>query len=220
MTAPTVSPLPTPPSRQDPETFADRSDAFIGALPLFQTEINTLGVYVEDKATEVTVSASEAASDAAIASAAATTAVNAANAEAWVSGTSYAAGDVVYSTLNYQTYRCAQATSGTTDPSADAVNWVSLGSEGRYLIKTTTYSASAKQKLGLDVTSGPFTVTMPANPVAGDYVLFVITGGDAATNNVTVDGNTNTINGDATLTVDLVVSSFSLVYNGVEWRVV
>ena len=89
-----------------------------------------------------------------------------------------------------------------------------------YQIKTTTYTAVVGDKLGLDVTAGAFTVTMPASPVAGEYVLFVIAKGDATVNNVTVAGNGNTINGDATLTVDLAVSSFSLVYNGAEWRVV
>jgi hypothetical protein len=89
-----------------------------------------------------------------------------------------------------------------------------------YQIKTTTYTAVVGDKLGLDVTAGAFTVTMPASPAAGEYVLFVIAKGDATVNNVTVAGGAETINGDATLTVDLAVSSFSLVYNGAEWRVV
>jgi hypothetical protein len=50
MTAPTINPLPTPPSRQEPDTFADRSDALVGALPAFVTETNTLGTFVNDAA--------------------------------------------------------------------------------------------------------------------------------------------------------------------------
>jgi hypothetical protein len=50
MTAPTITPLPTPPSRQEPDTFADRSDAFVAALPAFQSEANTLGTFVNDSA--------------------------------------------------------------------------------------------------------------------------------------------------------------------------
>ena len=124
MTAPTVTPLPTPPSRQEPDTFADRSDAFLGALPTFQSELNTLGDYVETTAAEVDA-------DAATASAAADAAVAAAGATAWVSGASYDAGDVVYSLIDFQTYRAKTTHSGVaTDPSADATNWVqiSLGS--------------------------------------------------------------------------------------------
>jgi hypothetical protein len=124
MTAPTITALPTPPSRQDPETFADRSDAFLGALPTFQSELNTLGDYVETTAAEVDA-------DAATASAAAASAVAAAGATAWVSGASYNAGAVVYSLIDFQTYRAKTTHSGVaTDPSADATNWVqiSLGS--------------------------------------------------------------------------------------------
>jgi hypothetical protein len=124
MTAPTITALPTPPSRQDPETFSDRSDAFLGALPTFQSELNTLGDYVETTAAEVDV-------DAATASAAAASAVAAAGATAWVSGASYNAGAVVYSLIDFQTYRAKTTHSGVaTDPSADATNWVqiSLGS--------------------------------------------------------------------------------------------
>lgn len=35
-----ISPLPTPPSRDDPANFAARGDAFLGALPDFATELN------------------------------------------------------------------------------------------------------------------------------------------------------------------------------------
>lgn len=42
-----VTPLPTPPSRQDPVNFSARGDEFLGALPQFQTELNSLGVDVE-----------------------------------------------------------------------------------------------------------------------------------------------------------------------------
>lgn len=38
----TVSPLPTPPSRQRPGTFADEADTFLAALPTFSAQINAL----------------------------------------------------------------------------------------------------------------------------------------------------------------------------------
>ena len=34
--------LPTPPSRQDPANFNVRADEFLGALPTFGTEANSL----------------------------------------------------------------------------------------------------------------------------------------------------------------------------------
>ena len=127
MTAPTVTPLPTPPSRQEPDTFADRSDAFLGALPTFQTELNALGTYVETEAADVAIDSAAAAASASTAQAAATTAVNAADASEWTSGGSFTEGDVVWSGVDYQTYRAKTTHSGiTTDPSADATNWVQL----------------------------------------------------------------------------------------------
>jgi hypothetical protein len=55
------TPLPTPPSRQDPATFADRGDAFLGALPQFQVELNALGTQASVDAAAAAVSASNAA---------------------------------------------------------------------------------------------------------------------------------------------------------------
>ena len=103
MAYPPITTLPSPPSRQDPANFATEADAFLGALPTFGTELNSLGSYLDTLAGTV-----DAQADAAI---------NAVNAQAWVSGQSYAAGDVVYSGIDFLNYRASTSTSGTTDPS-------------------------------------------------------------------------------------------------------
>lgn len=46
-----------------------------------------------------------------------------ANYQKWISGQTYAVGDLVISPLNDQPYRCIVATSGVVDPSADTTNW-------------------------------------------------------------------------------------------------
>lgn len=49
----TISPLPTPPSRQDdPDNFVSKADAFLGALPTFQSEANALAVTVNGDKTD------------------------------------------------------------------------------------------------------------------------------------------------------------------------
>ena len=59
MAAPTFTALPTPPNREDsPETFSTDADAFLGALPTFQTEGNTLGTFCETQATNAEIAAS------------------------------------------------------------------------------------------------------------------------------------------------------------------
>lgn len=47
-----ITALPTPPSRQDPDNFAARGDAFMGALPSFATEANTLAAEVNQISTD------------------------------------------------------------------------------------------------------------------------------------------------------------------------
>lgn len=136
MAYPPISALPTPPSRQDPANFADEADAFLGAIPTFQTETNTAGTYFDSQNAIATTQAGISTTQAGIATTQATNAANSATAAAnsaasaggvlWVSGTSYDVGYVVYSPINFQNYRSIQATSGTTDPSLDDVNWVSL----------------------------------------------------------------------------------------------
>jgi hypothetical protein len=49
----TITALPTPPSRSDPINFADRGDAFLGALPQFQSEVNLVAGEVNTKHSEV-----------------------------------------------------------------------------------------------------------------------------------------------------------------------
>ena len=136
MAYPPITTLPSPPSRQDPANFADEADAFLGALPTFQSEANALGNYLDGVGADVDTDATAAAASA---SAAATSETNAANsataaansaanvASAWSSGASYSIGTLVYSTVDYKTYRAITTHSGeTTDPSSDLTNWVSM----------------------------------------------------------------------------------------------
>lgn len=68
MAAPVFTALPTPPNREDsPETFNSDADAFLGALPTFQTEGNTLGEYCETQAGVALGYANDAAASAALA---------------------------------------------------------------------------------------------------------------------------------------------------------
>lgn len=80
-----ITPLPTPPSRQDPANFAVRADAFLGALPDFAEEANAQAAEVEADAVSAEasranalISANSAAGNATSASNSATSATNSA----------------------------------------------------------------------------------------------------------------------------------------------
>lgn len=115
--------LPNPPLRSDPTNFAERADAFLGALPAFgvalnsfSTEANSFGSTVNNYAT--------------IAQAAADAAAYSANVTGWVSGATYSAGATVWSPTDFKTYRNKTGTNTTTDPQTDSTNWQLLVGEG------------------------------------------------------------------------------------------
>ncbi len=116
MAYPPISTLPTPPSRQDPTNFATEADAFLGALPTFGTQANSLGNYLDGVAVAVEANANAAAASATSA---------ALEAAPWVSSASYIVGAVVYSPIDFLSYRAkTNHSSITTDPSLDTTNWV------------------------------------------------------------------------------------------------
>jgi hypothetical protein len=189
MTIPTLTTLPVAPARTDPPaTFVTRADAFLAAIVTFQGEMNTsIGAMNTDIA-QVNTDATNAAADAVSAAASAAAAEAASNATEWVSGTSYSSGDVVYSPINYLSYRANTATSGTTDPSLSA-DWDSLtyqlptqsGNSGKFL---TTDGTNESWGLALpDQTgnAGKYLTTDGSNDSWGDVAA-------SAKVNATADG--------------------------------
>lgn len=64
MAAPIITPLPTPPSRQNSAgTFATQADLFMNALPTFGTQMNQTAAYVDTQAAAAEASAEKAATD-------------------------------------------------------------------------------------------------------------------------------------------------------------
>ena len=122
----TITALPTPPSRDDPSTFSARGDAFLGALPDFATEANAQADTVNTQAALATASAAVAGAAAVASNASASASAATSGATKWVSGTTYAEGAVVWSPINYLSYRRKTAGGGTTDPSLDDTNWASI----------------------------------------------------------------------------------------------
>ena len=88
-----IAPLPDPPQRSDPDNFAVRADAFLGALPQFGADIDAIYPNIATCATNINsvinatpaaTAAANSATSAANSAAAAATSVTAATAAAFV----------------------------------------------------------------------------------------------------------------------------------------
>jgi hypothetical protein len=201
LVAPTaVTALPDPPSTTDPVSFDAKADALLAALPTTITQINNVGTNVFNNATEAFASATTAATQvslaaaqvalaeaeadaAAVSAALAQSAVLASNASIWVTATTYAVGDVVFSPTNFQTYRCKQAGVSSTDPISDSTQWSLLnagevtlvGSQtlinkkisAFYVLERTSAVPSATGSISLDLTAATvFNLTLSGNVTA------------------------------------------------------
>ena len=122
----TIPSLGSPPLTTDPVNFDTRADTLYGtSLPAVITATNTWSGQANTVAGEVNTNATNAQASANTATGASAAAVAAVNATQWNSGQSYLTGAVVWSPINYLSYRANTNTSGTTDPSASA-DWTSL----------------------------------------------------------------------------------------------
>jgi hypothetical protein len=173
-------------------------------LPTFGTQVNAAGDYIDGKVAEVDADATSAADSASTAQAAATTAVNAVDASEWASGASFTEGDVVWSGVDYQTYRAKTTHSGlTTDPSEDSTNWQRISSaagvniEGVtevYVTQEITYTITDFNSFSVysvSVSAGSVsisdeTITLTAPATAGDIVLTVTKDGSDTNFDLTI----------------------------------
>lgn len=130
-------------------------------------------------------SASASADSADAAATSAETAAAATNAVLWVSGTTYAIGFLVYSPLDNRVYRSLSAFTSTTDPSADATNWVQLTRVVEQSdIGTNPNEVPLNQYLGVmayvdypDFTRPFLVASLPAAGITGRFAH--VTDGDA-----------------------------------------
>ena len=177
-----ITPLPTPPQRSDPANFPARGDAFMTALPTFATEANTLAADVSTKQGLAAASQTAAATSETNAAASAAAAAASSNATIWVTGTTYAVGDVRFSPTDFQSYRRKTNGAGSTDPSLDSTNWQRQGIVAFPLIHVREEQASG--------TAGGSSVSGTQVRVLNTTVFNSISGASLSSNLVTLPAGT------------------------------
>lgn len=161
-----ISSLGDVPTTADPATFDTRADTFLGtSLPTLRTEINTWAGQANTVAGEVNTNATTASAAAVAAVAAQAAAEAASNAVEWVSGTTYATGDVVWSPIDFLSYRANTTTSGTTDPSL-SVDWTlavpaAIGAGGTTATGSVVLTSSSPAMQSITTTAYGQTLTLP-----------------------------------------------------------
>lgn len=185
MPAPTISPLPTPPSRStDPANFAIEADAFVAALPEFQTDANAQAAYLDGLATAVDADAVAAAASAAAAlvseNAAADSATDASGFATAASGSASAAsGSAAAAAASFDSFDDRYLGAKSSNPSVD--------NDGNALLVGALYFNSVSNQMRVYDGSAWNAAYLPS----GDYVQ----GAASSVNNglVAFDGTTGKV---------------------------
>jgi hypothetical protein len=105
----------------------------------------------------------------------------------WISGTTYATGDLRYSPLDFQSYRRITAGAGTTDPSLDVTNWSKAFNPSLIRSARTADIMLGKYDNGkiIDITSGTFTQTFDSAATLKDGWFCYLQ--NSGTGDITID---------------------------------
>jgi hypothetical protein len=190
---------------------------FMGST--FQSELTSIADTTYDNTVEAAAAALTASTAATNAGISEQNAAASAGAAMWVSGTTYALGDAVWSPVDRLVYRRIVAGAGTTDPSADGTNWARLGTVGMavFVVSGTTQTAAINNHYVLTNVAAT-TVTLPASPQSGD-VVWITVANNLASNVIARNGKT--IMGVAEdMTIDSRYVTVELKYVNNSWRFV
>jgi len=108
---------------------------------------------------------------------------------------------------------------GSTGPQGPVGIQGTTGTQSSWMVITSNYTAANNNRIIADTSNGAFSITLPASPITGDYIVLT-DGGDWAANNLTVLRNGSTIEGQAD---DLLITTqgitVELIYSTNTWQI-
>jgi hypothetical protein len=93
-----------------------------------------------------------------------------------------------------------------------------LGTEPKFTLHYQNFNAAVGTRYCIDAVGQAVTATLPATPNTGDAIFFVDAFGSFAINNLTINGNGNTVMGSSTQVISTANESIGVFFNGAEWR--
>ena len=168
--------LPTPPSRQDPANFNVRADGFLGALPTFGTEANSLATDVNSKQTTASNAATTATNAASTATTKATEATNAATTATTKATEASNSATSAANSATTATNKASEAVTSATNAANSATTATTKATEASnsanqaLLYATAQNKASSTTNVTPAIGSKTFTIETNKAFVAGQYV--------------------------------------------------
>ena len=169
--------LPTPPSRQDPANFNVRADAFLGALPTFGTEANSLASDVNSKQTTASNAATTATNAASTATTKATEATNAATTATTKATEASNSATSASNSASTATTKASEASTSATNAANSASTATTKATEASnsanqaLLYATAQNKASSATNVTPALGSKTFTIETNKAFVVGQYIV-------------------------------------------------
>lgn len=201
MTLPSITALPTTPNRNNQATFSDDADAFLGALPIYRTELMAFGDAVEAAAQATNYNATSTTS----------LTIGAGSKSLTIeTGKLYSIGNfvVIASTANPANYMYGQVTAHNATTGALTVNVISVGGSGT--IAAWSISLTIILTGPLAVNQGGSGQTSYTN---GQLLIGNTTGNTLTKATLTSGGGVTVTNGAGSITIAATPQAFA-VYRG------
>ena len=102
--------------------------------------------------------------------------------------------------------------------SLNELNFTVKGLEKNYYGASSNVTVESMDFIYADSTSGTFTITLPSSPNSNDTVKILDTGSNFGTNSITLSAGSETIMGNASISLSTDNLLYTAIFTGTDWR--